>query len=131
MNFPQAIRSGFSNYVTFAGRASRSAYWYWILFYLLVDIGCRILDAAVFIDPMTQLGEDGESGPIELVFLLLTALPTLALSVRRLHDIDRRGWWVIVGAIPIIGVIVLVIWYCTLGTEGDNRFGPDPRMTGQ
>lgn len=130
MNFPRAIASGFTNYVTFKGRSSRAAYWYWVLFYVLLDIACAIIDSAFFIDPIAEAVERSR-GPIELIFLLLTALPTIAVSVRRLHDIDRRGWWVLIGVIPIIGLIVLVIWYCTQGTEGDNRFGPDPLASGQ
>ena len=53
-------------------------------------------------------------------------LPALALAVRRLHDLDRSGWWLLVGFVPIVGTIVLLVWFCTRGTEGPNRFGPDP-----
>ena len=63
---------------------------------------------------------------IDALFGLATILPSLAVAVRRLHDLDRTGWWIFIGLIPLIGWIILIIWYCTRGTVGPNRFGPDP-----
>ena len=60
------------------------------------------------------------------LFGLATLLPGLAVAVRRLHDIDRTGWWILLALIPLVGAIVLIIWYCTKGTDGPNRFGPNP-----
>jgi uncharacterized membrane protein YhaH (DUF805 family) len=60
------------------------------------------------------------------LFGLATFLPGLAVAVRRLHDIDRTGWWILLALIPLVGAIVLIIWYCTKGTDGPNRFGPNP-----
>jgi len=120
MNFGEAIKSGFSNYVTFSGRAARSEYWYWTLFVVLVTIGAGIIDRAIFDfeEPTTT----GLFGPlVSLVFFL----PGLAVSVRRLHDIDRTGWWLLI-IFTIIGIILLIIWDCIKGTTGPNRFGPDP-----
>ncbi len=114
MGFSQAITSGFSNYVKFSGRACRSEYWYWILFVVLAEIVTSIIDYAIGTQITTSL------------FGLATFLPTLAVAVRRLHDIDRSGWWIIVSLIPLIGWIILIIWYCTKGTEGPNRFGSEP-----
>jgi uncharacterized membrane protein YhaH (DUF805 family) len=68
---------------------------------------------------------DGVS-PISSLVSLALFLPGLAVSVRRLHDTDRSGWWVLLFLIPLIGAIVLLIWYCSRGTPGGNRFGPDP-----
>jgi len=56
-------------------------------------------------------------------------LPGLALGIRRLHDLDRNGWWILLALIPIVGLIILIIWFCTKGTEGPNRFGPN-RLAG-
>jgi uncharacterized membrane protein YhaH (DUF805 family) len=113
MGFGQAISSGFSNYVNFSGRAIRSEYWYWVLFIILVEIVTTIID--------TVLGAQITTS----IFGLATLLPSLGLAVRRLHDLDRSGWWIFLVLIPLIGAIVLIIWYCTKGTEGANRFGPD------
>ncbi len=66
-------------------------------------------------------------GPITALVGLGLFLPGLAVTVRRLHDTDRRGWWILLGLIPIIGIIVLIVFYCTAGTPGPNRFGPDPK----
>jgi uncharacterized membrane protein YhaH (DUF805 family) len=119
MNFWQAIRSGFYNYVTFSGRAMRSEYWYWVLFSLLCGLATEILDAGIFSSSIPS------ASPLNGVFNLLTFLPSLALSVRRLHDIDRTGWWVLF-AFTIIGIFFLIYWACKRGTPGPNRFGPDP-----
>ena len=114
MGFGQAISSGFSNYVNFSGRACRSEYWYWILFIIIADIVAGIIDYAIGIQVVTGL------------FGLATLLPNLAVAIRRLHDLDRTGWWIFIGLIPLVGWIILIIWYCTRGTAGPNRFGPDP-----
>jgi uncharacterized membrane protein YhaH (DUF805 family) len=120
MNFWQAIASGFSNYVTVSGRAIRSEYWYWILFTLIGAIATGIIDAIVF--PTREIS------PITAVFNLLTFLPSLALGVRRLHDIDPTGWWMLL-LLTIFGVFVLIYWACKRGTPGSNRFGPDRLAT--
>jgi uncharacterized membrane protein YhaH (DUF805 family) len=117
MQFQDAIRSGLRNYVTFSGRAARSEFWYWTLFAFLVAAVSGILDFALF----PSMG----TGPLSGVTSLLLFLPGLAVSVRRLHDLDRTGWWILL-TLTIIGLIVLLIWDCTKGTDGPNRFGPDP-----
>lgn len=114
MGFSQAITSGFSNYVTFSGRASRSEYWYWVLFVILAEIVTSIIDYVIGIEVTTTL------------FGLAVILPGLAVTFRRLHDLDRSAWWFLIAFIPIIGWIILIIWYCARGTVGQNRFGPDP-----
>ena len=113
MNFVQAISSGFSKYVQFGGRASRSEYWYWTLFAIIVSILANVVDGI--------LGLGFVSGIVGLVLLL----PGLAVSARRLHDIDRTFWWVVL-TFTVIGVLLLVYWACVRGTVGPNRFGPDP-----
>ena len=118
MQFPEAIQSGFRNYVNFAGRAARSEYWYWVLFAVLVGIVSAILDAGFF--PFSQT-----AGPIEAATSVVLFLPGIAVGVRRLHDIDRTGWWVLI-ALTGIGVILLIVWFCLKGTLGSNRFGPNP-----
>lgn len=117
MNFGEAISSGFRNYVTFAGRACRSEYWFWVLFTVIGGIVTGIIDHAAF---------DTESvSPLNAIFNLLCFLPSLAVAIRRLHDIDRTGWWWLI-AFTVIGLIVLIVWACQKGTTGPNRYGPDP-----
>jgi uncharacterized membrane protein YhaH (DUF805 family) len=114
MGFGQAISSGFSNYVNFSGRSSRSEYWFWVLFVLIADVVAIAIDAAIGMQIVSSL------------FGLAVLLPGLAVTVRRLHDLDRTGWWIFLGLIPLVGAIILIIWFCSKGTDGPNRFGPDP-----
>ncbi|MFL6796857.1 MAG: DUF805 domain-containing protein [Xanthobacteraceae bacterium] len=118
MTFGEAISSGFQNYVNFTGRASRSAFWYWFLFAVLLSIAASIIDQVAF--------SHSDITPISSLVGLALLLPGIAVTVRRLHDTDRSGWWVLLWFIPIIGWIILIIWYCARGTLGPNRFGPDP-----
>jgi uncharacterized membrane protein YhaH (DUF805 family) len=119
MNFGQAIKSGFVNYVTFSGRAARSEFWYWSLFVVLVTLAAGIIDRAVF---DVEEGSTGLFGPlVSLIFFL----PGLAVAARRLHDLDRSAWWLLI-IFTIVGIILLIVWDCIKGTTGTNRFGPDP-----
>ncbi|MEJ2375504.1 MAG: DUF805 domain-containing protein [Pseudolabrys sp.] len=118
MTFGEAIRSGFNNYVGFSGRAARSEYWYWVLFVFLVNLATSILDTAIF--PFQHV-----VSPLSAIATIILLLPGIAVAVRRLHDMDRAGWWVLI-ALTVIGGIVLLIWFCFKGTDGANRFGPDP-----
>jgi uncharacterized membrane protein YhaH (DUF805 family) len=93
MGFGQAISAGFSNYVNFSSRACRSEYWYWVLFIVLADIVAGIIDYVLGMQIVSSL------------FGLVTLLPGIAVSIRRLHDLDRTGWWILLGLIPIIGWI--------------------------
>ena len=117
MNFAEAIQSGFRNYVSFTGRAARSEFWFWALFALLVTIATQVLDDILF-------GQ--QFGLLSGVAALALFLPGLAVSVRRLHDRDKSGWFILLYFIPLVGFIILLIWYCLRGTVGPNRFGPDP-----
>ncbi|HEX4198452.1 MAG TPA: DUF805 domain-containing protein [Caulobacteraceae bacterium] len=128
MGFVQAITSGFRRYVDFNGRSSRSEYWYWILFYFLVSVAFGVLEQ------LASLAGGGPNAISHIISLLDNLvdlaffLPTIAVAVRRLHDTDRSGWWYLI-AFTVIGLIPLIIWFCTRGTIGENRFGPDPLAT--
>jgi len=117
MNFIQAVESGFRNYVNGGGRASRSEYWYWTLFAIIVGVVAAIIDLLAF----PTAGWD----PVGTITSIGLFLPGLAVSIRRLHDIDRSGYWVLI-ALTVIGILLLIYWACVRGTEGDNDFGPDP-----
>lgn len=123
MGFADAIRTCLGKYATFSGRASRSEYWWFYLFIVLVFAVLIILD-------MTILGYDPED-PLDypvlfFIGLLALFLPMLSAAIRRLHDTDRSGWWYLITFIPVIGGIVLLVFLILKGTEGTNRFGPDP-----
>ena len=120
MNFVEAINSGFRNYFNFSGRAIRSEYWYWTLFAAIVSAVINGLDQTA--NPGDQLGLfSAFNGLVSLALFI----PGLSVSVRRLHDIDRTGWWLLLG-FTIIGIFVVIYWACLRGTLGPNRFGPDP-----
>jgi len=108
-------------YTVFQGRSSRSEFWYFVLFSGVLSGVAWGLDRA--------LGTAAEGTGLflrvaELVFLL----PSISVAVRRLHDIDRTGWWYLI-AMTGVGLIVLIVFYCRRGTPGANRFGPEPMET--
>jgi uncharacterized membrane protein YhaH (DUF805 family) len=109
-------------YADFSGRARRMEYWMFSLISLLIMCGLVIVDAMLGVD----IGEQG-IGILSAIYVLAVLVPSLAVSVRRLHDTDRTGWWVLVGLVPFVGDIVLLIFFVLDGTPGDNRFGPNPK----
>ena len=118
MDFTSAIKSGFSNYANFSGRASRSEYWYFTLFSVIVNIGASLIDQILGIYIVAGLAG------IALI------VPGLSIAWRRLHDLDKSGaWWFI--WLTCVGAIVLLVWFVTKGTAGPNRFGPDPLGSGE
>ena len=114
MGFSESISACFSKYATFSGRAVRSEYWYFILFQILANAAAGAVGYAL------------QSSVVDGLVDLLLILPALAVAVRRLHDIDKSGWWLLIGLIPLVGWVFLIVWHCTKGTLGANRFGPDP-----
>src|SRR3712207_2846210 len=119
MDFRSAVETGFRKYVTFSGRASRSEYWWWALFYVLVFIVAGILDLILFpgsTGVQTGAGRVAYSGgAITAIAGLALLLPSLAVTARRLHDTDRSGWWILISLIPLIGAIVLLFFMATKG----------------
>lgn len=114
MGFMEAVKSVYSRYVDFQGRSPRSEYWWFYLFVVIVYLVGMLLTAAVPI-----------LGILLLIFYLGSLIPMLAVSIRRLHDLDKSGWWLLLSLVPIAGLLLLY-WFCLRGTDGDNRFGPDP-----
>lgn len=102
-------------YAVFSGRARRQEYWMFTLISSLIYLGLVVLG----------LARDTEMP--ELVFFAAIFLPSLAVSVRRLHDTGRSGWWVLIGLVPCVGTIVTIIFMATEGERGENRYGPDPK----
>jgi uncharacterized membrane protein YhaH (DUF805 family) len=115
MSFVDAVNSCFRQYVGFSGRASRSEFWWFLLFGLLVGLAAAIVD---------------QRGTIGALISLVLFLPSLAVGVRRLHDAGHSGWWLLIGLVPIAGLVVLIIFFVSRGDPGANRYGPPPTATG-
>ncbi|PAF42464.1 DUF805 domain-containing protein [Helicobacter sp. 11S02596-1] len=106
-------------YAVFSGRARRKEFWIFFLFYAVVAAVLQIL--AKTITPLSMI-----FSLISLAWTLGTLLPLLGVMIRRLHDTQRSGWWILIGAIPIIGPIVLLVFTAQKGTSGSNAYGDDP-----
>jgi len=110
-------------YAVFRGRARRKEFWFFVLFDCIICFAMGLVDAiAGIVWP--------ELGPLTLIYLLATMLPHLAVSVRRLHDTGRSGWWLLVVAVPIVGFIVLVVFCAEDSQPGVNNYGPSPKELG-
>lgn len=117
MNFFQAVGICFKKYTTFAGRATRSEFWYWALFSWLISIAALTIDSSL-------PGDAGQMGGAQLfssLVALATCLPSLAVSVRRLHDIKRSGWWFLL-AFTGIGLILLFVWAVMPSRDEGNTY---------
>lgn len=115
-SFSNSIALCLQRYVGFSGRAPRAEYWWFLLFTSLTGIVIQILFSQVMASAMVIVSA--------LVNLALF-LPSISVGVRRLHDLDRSGWWSWLSLVPIVGWIILLVWGCTRGTHGSNRFGPE------
>jgi uncharacterized membrane protein YhaH (DUF805 family) len=105
-----------NHYVDFQGRARRTVFWYYVLAYFVIYVVLAIIDSIL-----------GISGVLAGLFSLALLLPGLGLYFRRIHDINRSAWWLLIGFIPIVGIIVLIYWFAQPGTVGPNEYGADPK----
>jgi uncharacterized membrane protein YhaH (DUF805 family) len=127
MTFAEAVRSVYSNYAKFDGRSRRSEYWYFALFVFVAYLAGVVLAKALG----SIAGILGTTASIVLVaFWLATLVPSIAVGIRRLHDTGRSGWWLLIGLIPIIGSIVLIVFYVQDSQPEANAYGPSPKGTG-
>lgn len=118
MGFQQAIATCLSKYAVFEGRARRSEYWWFFLFNLLMQGATGVLDVVLF---------GGQSGGLlNGAYSLAVLLPGIGVGVRRLHDTNHSGWWLLVSLVPLLGFLLLIVWLTRPGDAGPNRFGPDP-----
>ena len=111
----KAIRD---NYVNFAGRATRQEYWMFVLINTIIAVILAFVGMVLFRSSANYLGA---------LYSLAVLLPSLGVAVRRLHDTNRSGWWLLIALIPIVGGIVLLVFLCLDGTRGINQFGQDPK----
>jgi uncharacterized membrane protein YhaH (DUF805 family) len=114
MSFQDAVKICLSKYVDFKGRARRSEYWWFFLFNVIVSIVAGIIDSVI------------GSSVIGLLAALALLLPNIAVAIRRLHDTSRIGWWILIGVIPIVGWIILIVFYAQ-DSHPDNQYGPSPK----
>ena len=113
-------------YIDFWGRARRKEYWMFTLWNVVIIMFLAALEAIG-----TEIESDSFVSYIPMVLYLLYGLfiliPSFTVSVRRLHDIGKSGWWILIGLIPLIGSIILLVWYCREGQRCENEWGPDPK----
>lgn len=112
----------FQNYANFNGRARRAEYWWFVLMNIIIAIIAVVLDGLLGtnIEPLPY-------GYIYLAYVLAVLLPSIAVAVRRLHDVGKSGWFYFIALIPIIGAIWLLVLFATEGERGENQYGPDPK----
>ncbi len=114
MGFAAAIRSCLAKYADFRGRACRAEYWWFTLFDFLIGSAAAVIDA------------NADQTLLAPLLNLALLLPGLAVAARRLHDVGRSGWWLLLGLIPLIGWLVLLIWTIRRGDSTPNRYGDSP-----
>lgn len=110
------------NYAGFSGRAGRKEYWMFALFNVIIVFGLSLVFGVLA--NLTKI--DALQGLVILYYLAVLC-PAIAVGIRRLHDQDKSGWWILTGWIPFVGPIVVIVLMCLEGTPGDNRFGPSPK----
>lgn len=101
-----------TQYTDFNGRASRAQYWYFVLFYVLISIPLAIIDGILF-----------QGQVLTLILSLALIVPSIAIGVRRLHDLGRPGWWYFGALIPVVGPIALLVLFCLKGEDKANAYG--------
>ena len=125
MGLIEATKVCFSKYFDFTSRARRAEYWYFALFLLIFGVILDVFDAIILGVSYSFYNELGILGGL---FSLITFIPGISVSVRRLHDINRSGWWLLLFLVIIIGWIVLLIWFCKDSDKEKNRFGNNPKF---
>ena len=135
MNMMTAVETVYSKYATFSGRARRAELWWFVLFSFIVNLVLSFIDSALFgtvVESGSLSGGDfsyqsqTDTPILSGIFGLASLIPSIAVGVRRLHDINKSGWWILISLIPVVGFIIMIVWYATGGDKGANRFGPDP-----
>jgi len=115
----------FKNYAVFRGRAGLKEYWCFALFNIIINLCLALVDSKT-----GNLAAEARLGLFGTIYNVVILIPTIAVSVRRLHDTNRKGWWVLLGLIPIIGTIILLVYLVQDSDPGENRYGRCPRGLG-
>ena len=123
INFIDSIKICFKKYFVVEGRASRSEYWYWFLFVFIIGLFVDYLDATIAGVPWLEY--EKLYGPFGIILTAITLLPGVAVGVRRLHDVNKSGWWLLI-SFTVIGLIPLLIWTVSKSDSGKNQFGEYP-----
>ena len=110
-------------YADFSGRSGRKEYWMFVLGVFIAFVVLSMVEGLLGMSGMVG----GAYGPLTLILVLALIIPGIAVQVRRFHDQDKSGWFVLLGLIPVLGSIAVLVFMCLDGTKGDNRFGPDPK----
>ena len=110
-HFTNALKN---HYADFNGRVTRTQYWMFVLFYVIFYVAISLIDGFI------------TGGILTMIYSLALLVPCIAIAARRLHDTGRSGWWQLIALIPLIGTIILIV-FLVLDSEGDNRFGPNPK----
>jgi uncharacterized membrane protein YhaH (DUF805 family) len=113
-----------TNYIEFSGRARRKEYWFFILFNILISIAFTIIDGVTGLYSI-ETGVGLFSG----IYSLFILVPSIAVGVRRLHDTNRSGWWLLISFIPLIGAIILIVFLASDSNPEENQYGPNPKAT--
>jgi len=113
-------------YTDFSGRSRRKEYWMFLLGILIVAIVLGIVEGILGLSGMVG----GVYGPLTVIFFLAILVPSIAVQIRRFHDQDKSGWFVLLSLIPFVGGLIVLVFMCLEGTKGPNRFGPDPKDPG-
>jgi uncharacterized membrane protein YhaH (DUF805 family) len=121
MGFTDAVRSGLQKSFDWKGRASRPAFWWFVLATIIAGFALGIIIGILAAIKLAFLGYI-----LYVVFYIGIIFPSLSLAVRRMHDQDKSGWWLWIGLIPFVGGIILLVFYCLPGTEGPNQYGSAP-----
>ena len=108
-------------YWEFDGRARRSEYWWFVVCNTMISIALSLVSTIIF-------GENNNSDVLSNIYAIIVLIPTIAVSVRRLHDIGKSGWWYLLWFIPIIGWIWMLVLLFTEGDSGSNKYGSDPKV---
>ena len=109
-------------YAVFSGRARRKEYWYFYLFNTIIEVALMLVDYMI-----GWYSIEGGIGVLSAIYVLGIMIPGIAVSIRRLHDTGRSGWWLLIGLIPFIGAIVLLVFMVQDSKQGENKYGPNPK----
>lgn len=120
MGFKEAISTVFGKYAVISGRARRSEFWFWALFVWLSSLAISIVEHVI------GIGQPMGGGPLSALLSLALLLPNICVGGRRLHDTGKSAWWLLIALVPVIGIIVLIVFFTQKSDVGDNAYGPDP-----